>query len=271
MAEPIPQKKVPGLKESDDLGHVIDYFPTRNYRLKRWLPLVGGVIAILAAIGLIINLFENTKTAIQAHGPAILFSVVPLPLAIYLILLFGGIIFVILARIHWWDSITLFETGLIKEKRNKVQVWYYENTERFDNEITQIMFGGSIVGGKMKIVLEDASKRQFKIRNRYTHMSDLVQALRARVLPGLFQRARQRLSNGQVLHFGEKLKASDKGLEINNEIIPYEAIVTEVAQQSLKLFKETNPKKLLYKSEFTKIRNLDLLLDLIENPPKQAN
>lgn len=271
MSDKIPQKIVPGSNQNQDLGHIIGYFPTRNYHFKRWLPLIGGILTILVAISLIINLILNTTTSIQSHGPAIVLSVVPFPLAGYLILLFVGIIIVFFSRIHWWDSITLFETGVIKEKGKSVQVWHYNNTNQFDNNITQIMFGGSIIGGRLRILMEDESKRQFTIRNRYTRMPDLVQTLRAKVLPGLFQRARQRLSDGKEIQFNDKLKAYDKGLEVNKEIIPYDAITAKITQNSLKLHQKTNSKKLLFRSAIPKIRNLDLLLDLIENPPKQSN
>lgn len=271
MADPIPHKKVSRSTKSTDLGHIINHYPIRRYQLKRWLPLIGGAFMVLAGIGLLINLLLNTRTAVQVHGPAILLSILPLPTAVYLLLLLGGIISMILAWVYWRDCITLYETGLIKKNRNKVQVWYYEDTERFDNDITQIMFGGSIIGEKMTIILEDESKRRFTIRNRYTRMEDLLQILRARVLPGLFQRARKHLNDGQVLHFSDKLKADAKGLEVSKNLIPYDDIRYKITQNTLKLHQDSDVNKLLFKSDITKIKNLDLLLDLLENPPKQSD
>ena len=271
MSEPMPHKKKPRAIKSHDLGHIIDYYPTKNYRLKRWLPLIAGVFAILAAIGLLFNLFIVTRTAIQAHGPAVLISIIPMPTILYALLLVVGIFLVIQARIHWWDCLTLFENGIIKEKGNKQQVWHYHDTVYFDNAITQIMFGGSMIGGRLKILLEDGSKRRFLIRNRYTRMEDLVNTLRSRVIPGLFQRAHQTLRDGQILHFGQNLKANEKGLDIDKETISFDSITTEISKSSIKLLSVSNPKKLLIKLKINKIRNLDLLLDLIENPPTQTD
>lgn len=254
-----------------DLGHILDYFPTRNYKLKRWLMLIAGVLGILTANGLIINLFVNLTTAIQTHGPAMILGIFPFPIVFYTIILVVGIILVIFVKVHWCDCITLFETGLIKDVGNRVQVWYYENTDRFDNYVTHIEFGGSIIGGQAKIFLEDGSKRRLVIRDNYNRMPDLIQTLRARVLPGLFQRARQQLVNGQVLHFHNDVSASAHGVEINHQVYSYEALQAVIKNRTLKLKPIEKPSELLIKSSITRTRNLDLFLDLLENPPYPKN
>lgn len=265
------KSKLPVKDGDKDLGHILDVFPTRHYKLKRWLILILGVLTILTAIGLIINLFVNLMAAIEAHGRGIILGAIPFPIAIYAIILAGGIVLVILAKIHWWDCITLFETGLIKDKGNRVQIWYYENTDRFDNYVVKIMFGGSIIGGQVKILLEDGSKRRLVIRDNFISMPDLIQTLRARVLPGLFTRARLQLDEGQVLHFNKKLSANALGVEISREVFPFEAIHAEINNRTIKLHQKESPRELLYKSNISRIRNLDLLLDLLENPPNQVH
>lgn len=271
MKNPHPKVKSPGNDRGKDLGHILDHFPRRSYKLKRWLPLIFGGLVIIAAIGLIISLLFNTKTAVQAHGRAVILGTFPLPIAYYILMLIGGILIVILAKIHWWDSITLFETGLIKDKGNRVKIWYYNNTDRFDNHLTQTMFGGSVIGERVKIILEDESKKHLVIKNDWIRMNDLIQALRMRILPDLFQRARQQLRDGQLLHFNKRLQARVSGLEIDGELYPYDQINAEITNRSIKLHQKENPKVLLFKSKIPRVRNLDLLMDLLENPPNQTH
>jgi hypothetical protein len=271
MTKPCRKGELPKNYGGKDLGHILNYFPTRNYKLKRWLMVIAGVFVILTAIGLIINRLLNLTTGIQTHGRAMILETFPFPIVIYAIILVGGIILVILSKLRWWDCITLFEAGLIKEKGNCVEVWFYEDTDCFDNYVINIIFGGSIVGGQVKILLEDGSKGSMIIRDNFIRMPDLVQTLRSRVLPGLIERARLQLDEGQVLHFNKKLSASAHGIEINHEVLPYKAIQAEIKNHTIELLQKENPRKLLYKSSVTKIRNMDLFLDLLDNPPNPTD
>lgn len=251
----------------EDLGHVLDYFPIRNHKLIRWLTLITGVIAILAAIVLSVKLFINLINAIQIHGRAMVLGIIPFPTAIYLTILVGGILFVVLAKLHWWDGIILFKNGFIRNRGCQKQVWYYEKTNRFDNNVTQIKFGGSMIGDKTMILLEDGSKNRLVIQGNFIRTQDLIQSLRASILPGLFQRARQQLEGQLTIHFHNNLSASHLGIEIDQAVIPYQAIHTEIKNRTVKLQQKANSGKLLFKSSINRIRNLDLLLDLLDNPP----
>lgn len=202
--------------------------------------------------------------AIQAHGRAIILGIFPFPILTYAAIFVVGILFVFLAKVHWWDSITLFENGLIKDQAHRVQVWYYENTERFDSSLNQILFGGSLIGLRANIVLEDDNKNRLVIRNNYIHMSDLVETLRNSVLPRLFQEAREQLLAGKTRHFNNNLHARALGLEINGELFAYDQINAEINNRAIKLYHKESPKDPVYKSKISRIRNLDLLLDLVE-------
>lgn len=266
MNKPHPKRKSPERDKINDLGHILDHFPTQNYKLKRWLPLIIGVLSILAATGLLILLFFNVKNAIQAHGRAIILGIFPFPILTYVGVFIVGILFVFLAKVHWWNSITLFENGLIKDQAHRVQVWHYENTERFDSSINQILFGGSLIGLRAKIVLEDETNKRLVIRRKYIRLPDLIQTLRNSVLPVLFQKAREQLLAGETLHFNNHLQARALGLEINGELFAYDQINAEINNYGIKLYHKDSPKDPVYKSKISRIRNLDLLLDLIEKP-----
>lgn len=253
--------------EGQDLGHIIEYFPVRKYQIKRWLMLIGGLLLIMAAVYLSYILITTTLTAIQIHGPAMLLRAFPMPLVLYLILLIGGFVTVILGKAFGRNNISLFENGLIIDKRNKIKILYYEDITRFDNDINEILFGGLNFGGKVNIILEDQSSQLYKIRNIYTRMQVMILSLRDRILPGLIQRTRQAIHEGQGFKFHNNLSATTKGLSIYKKIFSYEELAITITNQTIKLHKRNNPNKPLFRTKTKKIRNLDCLIDLIESPP----
>jgi hypothetical protein len=250
-----------------DLGHIVDHFPVQNRIIKCWLPLVLGVLMILSAITLSANLVNRMWTAIQLHGRAILLGFFPLPMAYYVLLLVSGILLVVLARFHWSDSITLFETGFVKYTRNSVRIWQYAATQRFDSHVKQVIFGGSIVSTRVNIILEDSANRHWVIRNDYIRMDELIHLLRLKILPGLVERAYQRLANGETIMFHKGVQATQDGLNINGDLRPYDQIETVIHNQVIKLHQKGDPEVFVFKSKISNIANLDLLLDLLKIPP----
>ena len=250
-----------------DLGHVVNHFPIQNHIIKRWLSLILGVLMILFALAFTINLIYQMWTAIQVHGRAILLSVLPFPTALFALMLVGGSIMLSQVRVHWSDSITLFETGLVKFTRNRVRIWPYATTHRFDSHIKQIIFGGSNVNTRMKIILEGNIHKRWVIRNDYIRMEELIHLLRLKILPGLVERARQSLADGETIKFHKGCQATQDGLNINGELSPYDQTEAMIHNHVIKLHQKGNPGDILFKSKISNIKNLDLLLDLLKNPP----
>lgn len=248
-----------------DIGYILDHFPVQNRIVKHWLPLVIGLIMILAAGALMTNLALRVWTAIQLHGRAILLTVFPFPTAFYALILIGGIIIVTLVSVHWSDSITLFEMGLVRYQRNRAKIWQYHATQRFDNQVNQVIFGGSIVSTRVKVILEDSTRR-WVIRNNYIRMDELIHLLRLNILPGLVKRTHHRLAEGEIIEFHKRLEANQNGLTINGKLTPYDQIETVIHNQWIKLHQKGQPELLLFKSQLSNITNLDVLLDLLNIP-----
>jgi hypothetical protein len=249
-----------------DMGHILDHFPVQNRIFKHWLPLVFGVIMILAGIALTANLIFWIRAAIQLHGRAILLTILPSPTAYYALILLGGIIITTLVRVHWSDSITLFQTGFVKNQGNRGKIWQYQATQRFDSHVKQVIFGGSIVSTQVKVILEDNHKR-LVLRNNYIHMDDLIHLLRLNILPGLIERADHRLAEGGKIDFHKRLQATQHGLIINENLTSLDQIETVIQNQWIKLHQKGEPEFLLFKSKLSNIKNLDVLLGLLSIPP----
>lgn len=250
-----------------DLGRVLDHFPVQNRITRHWLPLAIGVLMILAAIALSVNLVNRMWTAIQLHGRAVLLSIFPFPTAFYALILITGILLVILARVHWSDSITFFDSGFVKYFRNHVRIWQYASTRRFDSHVKKVIFGGSIVSTRVNVILEDSANRQWVIRNDYIHMDELIHLLRLKILPGLVERAQHSLAEGETIKFHKGLHATQDGLNINGDLTPYDQIETVILNQMIQLHQKASPEVLIFKSKISSVTNLDLLLDLLKIPP----
>jgi hypothetical protein len=261
--QPDPQSEY---DQNASMGHVLDHFPVQNRIVKHWLPLVFGVILILAGIALTANLIFRMQAAVQLHGRAILLTILPSPTAYYALILFGGIIITILVRVHWSDSVTLFQMGVVKEQGNRGKTWQYQTTQRFDSHIKQVIFGGSTVSTRVKVILED-NHRRLILRNNYIRMDDLIHLLRLNILPGLIERANHRLAEGGKIEFHKSLQATQHGLIINENLTSLDQIETVIQNQWIKLHQKGQPELLLFKSKLSNIKNLDVLLGLLSIPP----
>lgn len=246
---------------------MVNHFPVHNYLFKRWFSLLLGCGLVLGTIGLSVHLILTTWARIIIHGRAVILTIFPLPTAAYGIVFIVGILLIIHSIIHWNDSITLYEKGFVQSAGKKEQTREYAHTNRFDSHITQIMFGGSVVSTKERIILENGSNRRWVIRRPYTYMDKLIQTLRQNILPGLILRARQQLSEGAVLTFHKYLQASGSGLEFKDDQIAFADVGPEIENGVLKLHKIDQTDRVFFKSKVTHIKNLDVLIDFLENPP----
>ncbi len=252
------------------LGETLAVFPSHNQMIKRWGALIFGAALIISSIGLTFLLVSQTWDRINIHGRAVILSAFPHPTALYALIFIVGLLLVTLAVIFWQDGIHLFEQGLLQRSARKSKIWTYENTTRFDSHLTQVTFAGSMVSTAVKLILEDQAGQRLVIRNRYKNMPALIETLRATIVPLLIEKSRQRLRKGEDLVFHKDLKAHQDAITINGEDVPYEAVEITVENQVLKLHKAGDLKKVYYKSRVYDIQNLDVLINLLENPPKDG-
>ena len=257
-------------KSQDDQNpeeSVIKIYRPKDHKLKQWgLISLGGIILFFVTLFSIL-LSLNIFTAIQRHGRSILLSrimplfpllMVGIPLAIAIILW---------TKNHWEDQLILAKEEIIQQKGNQRINWAYKETQRLDTAITNINFGGSIVGTKVKLLLESKDQRQWTIHNDYENMADLIEDIRNRILPDLYHQAVQKLARGEKIIFHHNMTASKEGLEITGQNIHWDEQIQTIVKNNKLILTEQEKQEPLFKSKAKKIKNLDLLLCLIENPP----
>jgi hypothetical protein len=252
-----------------NLGKLIDRYPVRSHKLKRWLRLLLGVSSILASLLLSVALLYRTWERMTIHGRAVILTIFPLPVVLYGSLLVVGLVLVTLALFHWRDRFEVYEMGIVQYKAKRVKKWLFAETERFDSHISQIMFGGSLVTTQVKIHFENKAGKHWVIQTPYASILDLIQNLRECLLPHLIQRAHQRLQDGEILSFHKDLQATEQGLSIKDHCVPFSEIQATIKNQHLKLCRNENPPEIVFKTRLTKVKNLEVLLAFLEYPPAQ--
>jgi len=257
-------------QNAPNLGGLQAVFPAYNLMVKRWGYLILGVGLMISSVGLTVVLASQTWDRINIHGRAVFLSAFPLPTVLYALMFLVGVLLINLAIIFWHDGLSLFERGLVLRSARKSKIFIYDNTTRFDSHLTQVTFAGSMVSTDIKLILEDHTGQQLVVRNRYKNMPILVDTLRNTLVPLLIENARQRLHRGEDLVFHQDLKANPSSMLILGGEMPYENVEVAVENQVLKLHQAGDIKQVYFKSRVHDIQNLDVLFNLLEDPPKGA-
>jgi hypothetical protein len=247
-------------------GKVKDY-PIRHQKLNHWVWILIGILLLLSALALLLNGTFTSWRAVQAHGRSILLRTVPLPLLGFLLALTLGIIILSITARHWGDHITLYVNGLDLHKGKMKCFLSWGSIRRFDAQIKVVKFATSNLDVRSKMLLEDAAGQSYTITDRFKDLSDLIGQVRNRLLPILYQTTLQGLQAGETILFHGQLAAKPEGLVINGETYPWDTIQGRIHRWSLRIRQIPNDQN-LFRQKTKSVKNLDLLMTLLENPPK---
>lgn len=263
--------KIPLLEHElrQDLGKRVDYFPIRYRTIKRWAVLTLSALMVLASSILSVAFFIATHQAIHIHGRAVFLNRLPQALVLTGIPL--GILLGVLTNTHWHNGITHFDHGLVQHKGKRDQIWLWKDVDQLDTRITLVKFSTSTIALRIRIFLEDLQKRHWTIRNNYARIDELTSQIRSNILPILYEKSRRRLLQDEVIVFHKDLQAIRNGLEINQALTPWLELEKPVIDHGKFVLHRKPKKETLFKSDLNKIRNLDLLIQLIENPPVNSD
>lgn len=267
MSAESPQLSLQNLKPQSNIDPSINIFLPKDHNLKRWGMVTLGGLLILAASVFSVLLILKTYTSILRHGRAVLLNnAIRLPLV--LIGIPVGVLLIQWAKKHWDDRLILNNQGLIQKIGEKERIWLWEKTENMDTLITNIQFGGSSIGTNLKLLLDDGNQGKWLLRNRYENISDLVEGIREKALPYVYKKAVQKMAQDQEINFHPGLTANKEGIRINKRLIHWADGTEPQVKNNNFIIKVKKDQEPLFKTNLKKIKNLDLLLCLFENPPK---
>jgi hypothetical protein len=87
------------------------------------------------------------------------------------------------------------------------------------------------------------------------------------LLPILYQNTIQRLQAGDEIPFHSRLTASSEGMVIHGNLHAWDTIEGRIHRHSLRIKQCTND-QILFRQNTKRVKNLDLLMTLLENPPQ---
>ncbi len=242
-------------------------FRVAKHKVKRDLQIIVGLILIvMACIAFVVGFYSSWKT-VPIHGRAILLQTIPLPLILFLSCLLLGILLLSHTRLHWYDRVSLYQNGLILQIGKKSISWLWDATSSFSTEITAIKFGTGTINEKTRLVFEDDQGQKLVLPGRYAELDSLVEQIRNSLLPQLYKNTVAKMLKGEAIPFMPDLQAVLKGLMIRDDLCRWASLNQPQLNKGMLKISRIGDNKVVYKSPVKKVRNLDLLLTLFENPP----
>jgi len=249
------------------LGAWIKSFPNSRRLFYRWILLLTGVfLATLASVISIIQ-FINLLIAINNHGRAIVISQAPSIIFSLCAVLPMGIFLSLLGIIHWNDAVKLYENGIIKVNGIYKKHWLWRDTKSLNSTIKHINFAGSTIAVSQKLDLINNQYGLLKIRDRYKESPELVSSIRSQVIPILYQRAVHQMKNREKIKFHSNLYALFYGIQIKESVFPWGEIQTITTRNGMFELRSKLDQKILFRKNHKRINNIDLLRQLISDPP----
>lgn len=247
-------------------GWVMD-FPLRHLRLRRWLSIAVILFLGLLALGALVTGVFRSWMMVDIHGRAVILRTLPLPMLFFVVSLIAWISVFITTKNHWQDGITLYDHALERRKGKNIQLLTWDSMERFDAETIHVKFGSGIIDRKIRILLEDDQGNRMTLKNTYQNMEDLIRLTREKLIPKLHTKSVHRLNQGAWLVFHPNLAVVQAGLEINGQVHPWRTLSPIVIRHNkLQINNQADQKKLI-EIKLNKVKNLDILRLLLENPP----
>lgn len=247
-------------------GGMIKHYPIRHQMLKRGFWTLVGFLLLLAALVTFLFGTFNSWSAVQVHGRAVLLRTVPLPLLGFLVASTLGIVILSTTARHWRDTITLYVNGLDLHQGKVQRFLPWQSICQFDARIKVIKFATSNLDVRSIMQLVDETGLAYKVTDRFADLSDLIGQVRNRLLPILYQNTTQHLQAGSAVFFHDQLDARSEGLIIDGEAHPWGTIQGRIHRGRLHI-QQLPGEQTLFKQKTKRIRNLDLLMTLLDNPP----
>ncbi len=250
-----------------NLGRKIAEYRCQKDELKRWFFSALSILIIVLSLIFVMLQAYNAFTVIPRHGRAILVNRTPTMLTFLIIGLLFAFAAYIYARINRHSEITLYENGLIYKRGKREQVWYWHDTTRFDIYVEKVKFGKNTIEEVLKILLDGKQGRNWVLKQGCDDLKSLTGHLQKNILPVLYEKANHRLNNGETLVFNKNLSAIRNGLELKNCFRHWGDIGGTQFEDGYFMIKCGLDYSKQFEYRVNQIRNLDLLLHLIENPP----
>ena len=263
--QPMQNQNVPGQPARQD--GLVRIFPLRHRKLRNTIAIPIGIILILMAILALLYGAFITWTAVERFGRAVILKTLPIPSAIFIFgLIFGPLILANIKR-HWHDGIELGPAGLTFQKGKSRKEVPWESITRLDARISLVKFATSVIDVQSKAEIETDQGETFQITDKIDHSQDLINRCREVILPRLYQKYQHSLRQGEKITFHPELAATAQALLIRNMPYFWQDIEPKFKKRKIALQEKSSAHELIA-LPLNQLKNADILLTLLENPPR---
>jgi hypothetical protein len=254
-------RKAPG---QDDPGR---FYPLHHHQLRHWIAIPSGILLLLIAAAALGYGFITTWSAIEQHGRAVILKTLPLPFIIFVVAAILGLLILIQTARHWQDGVTLDSTGLSVRKGKTEKTLPWASITRLNALVNVVKFATSVVDVRTRAIFEDDHGQSIQITDQFADAQDLVQRCRAKVLPRLYRQTQRALQQGEKVTFHRDLAANNRVVLIRNMPYEWEAVGVVMKRRKITLIEKATQRDLIT-LPIRKLANTDILMALLENPPR---
>lgn len=263
--QPIRNSNLPGQAARQD--GLTRFYPVRNQQLKRLVALPAAILLLLLSIAALLYGLFTTWMAIERFGRAVVLKTLPTPLLIFIVAFISGLLILFLTIRNWHAGIELNPSGLtfIRGRSNKTVPW--ESITRLDARVNVVKFATSVIDIQSRAEIETDQGEIFQITDRIANSKELIKRCREKVLPRLFHQFHKAIRQGEQITFHRDLAAAPQALLVRNMPYYWQDVEPVLKRKKIAL-QEKATKRELITLPINQLQNADILLTLLENPPK---
>ena len=256
--QPIPKR----FSSIQGLGNTVEYFPLKHRFLMRAGNILLGILCLLA------GLFAIGLTTVQGflryyyHGPAVVLRGVLAPVILGILLIALGIYGLASGARRWKKGAVLFEHGIAVQGNGPIETSSWKDLASLRMAVSRKVFAGIPSGTDQKFTLTCKDGRRLSIDGELAGAASLMDQVRARMLPVLYETYAPRFESGQDFAFGSIVIHKELGIRIKKRRLPWETLQKAAIQNGeLRLLAaDSGGKSSVTRIPVAEIPNLDLLM-----------
>lgn len=243
------------------LGVLNGYYPVKN--LNRWGNLIAMLVFLGGAVAAFFYAFYEAYVW-SRYGPVMIQDRMTPPLAISGVLVLIAVLAGWGAYASWVKAVAFYEKGVACRSRKGIQVWHWEDVDRFYTAITRHYTNGIYTGTTHVYTLFNRKQERLVLNDAYVHVEDLGIRVEESIFPRLYEGAVSRYNAGERLDFGP-VALSKGGIQVRKKVYPWSEVQQVSIQRGiLRVSKKDGGRFAGTHAAASAIPNLRVLLSLID-------
>jgi len=263
--QPKPSQKLSGRPARQD--GLTRFYPVRHQQLRNWVALPAAILTLLLSVAALLYGLFTTWIAVERFGRAVVVKTLPTPLLIFAFAFLFGLIMLILTIRNWNAGIEISPSGLTFQRGRTSKTVAWDSITRLDARVNVVKFATSVIDIQSRAEIETDQGETFQITDRIANSQELIKRCREKVLPKLFHEFHKAIRQGEQITFHRDLAAAPQALLVRNMPYYWQDVEPVLKRKKIALQEKTTKRELIA-LPINQLENADILLTLLENPPR---